>query len=113
MGTTAREPARGRPARFACKLNRVWGLPGDRVGAGEHQCGQRTLRLAHVASILPGGAVSRRRGFDGAQNLVVVALQREAAGPGLAGSLRDGNQPSWVAGEQFDGPLRHVLAGAR
>ena len=56
MGTTAREPARGRPARFACKLNRVWGLPGGRVGAGEHQCGQRTLRLDRVASILPGGA---------------------------------------------------------
>ena len=44
---------------------------------------------------------------------MVIALQREAARPGLAGRLRDGNQAPWVAGEQIQGTQRHVLAAAR
>jgi hypothetical protein len=53
-------------------------------------------RLPQPAS--DGRIPARRRGLNGAQNLVVIALQRQAARPGLAGRLRDRNQAPWAGG---------------
>src|ERR1035437_1810918 len=80
--------------------------------ARNHADQRGSLVVAHqpLWPLAPGP--SRRR-LNRAQNFLVIAFQREAARPTLARRLSDRRKTRGVASKQFDGTLRHVLAGAR
>ena len=50
-------------------------------------------------------------GFDGLQNLVLVAIESEALLPTVVGRLGDGTQAAGIEGEEVDGALRHLGGG--